>query len=133
MKLEPVNTFMYSSMNMEMVVSILNGIQLTLKDMQIANFIKFGYNFTIRRSDFRAVMTKRIHLIDTLSNRVFEKGDIGEYIGFEMAKPNRKMSRVHTKEFIKNLQSNKEVIENQVNFDDEENELRNSNRSSRSH
>jgi hypothetical protein len=32
-KNDPVNTFIHSSMNMEMVCSILNGIQLTLKDM----------------------------------------------------------------------------------------------------
>lgn len=69
-----------------MVCSILNGIQLTLKDMQIDNFMKYGYNYTIRRKDFKEVVEKRISYIDSLRHKHFEKNTSGKSKRFRMEK-----------------------------------------------
>ena len=46
--------------------------------------MKFGHNFSIRRSDFRKHVTKRITLIDTLNNKIFENNNVNTLEGFEI-------------------------------------------------
>jgi hypothetical protein len=79
--MEDTNAFLYSSLNLELVCSILNGIQITLKEALIENAMS-GQGRIIRVQDFQNVKKAKIKYIDVLQCKLFETSTLEEVKSF---------------------------------------------------
>jgi len=46
--------------------------------------MKYSYNYTIRRKDFKEVVVKRISYIESLDSKIFEKNSVNRLKKFKI-------------------------------------------------
>lgn len=105
-----MNSFLYSSLNMEMVCVILKGINVVLREI---NLDKDSQNYSLDQMDFIETKVARLKTVQVINRNFFEKVSASNLKQYQNQRNDSAITRTEVSDLVINTQRNDSAVENE--------------------